>query len=101
MLAGSLSSLNLDKHDSKKLLGNPQTFLDTVSPSEAERIRSVLIPAYRQGFRIIFLIGADVASLAFVLSFLLMPQVYLTRPDDSRLKEEGRKAYEKRGKSAV
>jgi hypothetical protein len=83
------------------LLGNPQTFLDTVSPSEAEKIRSVLIPAYRQGFRIIFLIGAGVASLAFVLAFFLMPQVDLTRPDDSRLKEEGRKAYDKRGKSTV
>ncbi|SCV37385.1 related to tetracycline efflux protein (otrb) [Fusarium fujikuroi] len=101
VLAGSLSSLNLDGHDSKTLLGNPQTFLDTVSSSEAERIRSVLIPAYRQGFRIIFLIGAGVASLAFVLAFFLMPQVDLTRPDDSRLKEEGRKAYEKREKNEV
>ncbi|RBR18720.1 hypothetical protein FVER53590_07454 [Fusarium verticillioides] len=101
VLAGSLSSLNLDQHDSKTLIGNPQSFLDTVSPSEAEKIRSVLLPAYRQGFRIIFLIGAGVASLAFVLAFFLMPQVDLTRPDDSRLKEEGRKAYEKREKHAV
>ncbi|KAF4451834.1 hypothetical protein F53441_5153 [Fusarium austroafricanum] len=101
VLAGSLSSLNLDSHNSKTLLANPQTFLDTVSASEAERIRSVLIPAYRQGFRIIFLIGAGVASLAFVLAFILMPQVDLTRPDDSRLKEEGRRAYEKNNKSAV
>ncbi|KAF4496190.1 tetracycline efflux (otrb) [Fusarium agapanthi] len=101
VLAGSLSSLNLDGHDTKTLLGNPRTFLDTVSQSEAEKIRSVLIPAYRQGFRMIFLIGAGVASLAFVLAFFLMPQVDLTRPDDSRLKEEGRKAYEKREKSSV
>jgi hypothetical protein len=77
-------------------LGNPQTFLDTVSSIEAERIRSVLIPAYRQGFRIIFLVGAGVASLAFVLAFILMPQVNLTRPDDLILKEEGRRAYEEK-----
>ncbi|CAG7565240.1 unnamed protein product [Fusarium equiseti] len=96
VLAGSISSLDLRDHDTKTLLGNPQTFLDTVSPEEAARIRSVLIPAYRQGFRIIFLIGASVASLAFVLAYTLMPQVNLTRPDDSKLKEEGRRAYEEK-----
>ncbi|RBR11660.1 uncharacterized protein FIESC28_08887 [Fusarium coffeatum] len=96
VLASSLSSLNLRDHESKTLLGNPQTFLDTVSPEEAARIRSVLIPAYRQAFRIIFLIGAGVASLAFILAYFLMPQVNLTRPDDSKLKEEGRRAYEEK-----
>ncbi|RGP65848.1 hypothetical protein FSPOR_7109 [Fusarium sporotrichioides] len=96
VLASSLSSLNLDNHESKTLLGNPQSILDTVSPNEAERIRSVLIPAYRQAFRIIFLIGAGAASLAFVLAFILMPQVNLTRPDDLRLKEEGRRVYEEK-----
>ncbi|RTE71284.1 hypothetical protein BHE90_014295 [Fusarium euwallaceae] len=102
ILANSLSALDLDSKETKTLLGNPQTFLDTVSSSEAERIRSVLIPAYRKGFRIIFLVGASVAALAFVLAFVLMPQVELTRPDDAKLKEEGRRAYEKkRNKSAA
>ncbi|KAJ4193249.1 hypothetical protein NW755_003243 [Fusarium falciforme] len=88
--------------ESKTLIGNPQTFLDNVSSSEAEMIRSVLIPAYRKGFRVIFLIGASVAALAFVLAFMLMPQVDLARPDDAKLKEEGRRAYEeKRNKSAA
>lgn len=94
--------MDLDSKESKTLIGNPQTFLDTVSSSEAERIRSVLIPAYRKGFRVIFLIGASVAALAFVLAFALMPQVDLARPDDAKLKEEGRRAYEeKRNKSAA
>ncbi|KAG8676130.1 hypothetical protein FPOAC1_002127 [Fusarium poae] len=93
VLAGSMSSLNLGNHESKTLLGNPQSFLDTVPFNEAERIRSVLIPAYRQGFRIIFLMGAGAASLGFILAFILMPQVNLGRKDDSRLKEEGRRAY--------
>jgi hypothetical protein len=88
-----MSSLNLGNHESKTLLGNPQSFLDTVPFNEAERIRSVLIPAYRQGFRIIFLMGAGAASLGFILAFILMPQVNLGRKDDSRLKEEGRRAY--------
>ncbi|RSL50241.1 hypothetical protein CEP53_008874 [Fusarium sp. AF-6] len=96
ILANSLSALDLDSKETKTLLGNPQTFLDTVSSSEAERIRSVLIPAYRKGFRVIFLVGASVAALAFVLAFVLMPQVELTRPDDAKLKEEGRRAYEKK-----
>ncbi|RSM08625.1 hypothetical protein CEP52_004543 [Fusarium oligoseptatum] len=98
ILANSLSALDLDSKETKTLLGNPQTFLDIVSSSEAERIRSVLIPAYRKGFRIIFLVGASVAALAFVLAFVLMPQVELTRPDDAKLKEEGRRAYEKKKK---
>ncbi|KAI8656813.1 MFS domain-containing protein [Fusarium sp. Ph1] len=102
ILANSLSVLDLDSKESKTLIGNPQTFLDAVSSSEAERIRSVLIPAYRKGFRVIFLIGASVAALAFVLAFVLMPQVDLARPDDAKLKEEGRRAYEeKRNKSAA
>ncbi|KAF5239453.1 hypothetical protein FAUST_4936 [Fusarium austroamericanum] len=102
VLAGSLSSLNLNSRDSNTLLENPQSFFGTVAPDEAERIRSVLIPAYRQGFRIIFLIGAGAASLAFVLAFVLMPQVNLIRPDDLRLKEEGRTVYEeKRSKGMI
>ncbi|KAI8713372.1 MFS domain-containing protein [Fusarium sp. LHS14.1] len=102
IIANSLSVLDLDSKESKTLIGNPQTFLDTVSSSEAERIRAVLIPAYRKGFRVIFLIGASVAALAFILAFVLMPQVDLARPDDAKLKEEGRRAYEeKRNKSAA
>jgi predicted MFS family arabinose efflux permease len=50
-----------------------------------------LIPAYKKGFRIIFLIGAGLAAFAFVLAFWLMPQVTLKRVDDEKLKEEGRK----------
>ena len=59
------------------------------------------MPAYRKGFRIIFIVGASLAALAFVLAFVLMPQVELYRPDDKKLQEEGRKAYEeKKAKTA-
>lgn len=98
ILASSLSSLDLDSQDSKTLLGNPEALLNTVSSEEADRIRAILVPAYRKGFRVIFLIGASLSALAFVLSFVLMPQVDLSRPDDSRLKEEGRRAYEEKRK---
>lgn len=54
-------------------------------------MRDILIPAYRKGFRIIFIIGASLASLAVFLAFWLMPQLGLSRQDDEALKEEGKK----------
>ncbi|KJZ74042.1 hypothetical protein HIM_06491 [Hirsutella minnesotensis 3608] len=96
ILAHDLSSLGLGPEASKTLLSNPQAFLEKASPEEAQRIRSILIPAYRQGFRVIFIVGASLAALAFVLAFCLMPQVELSRPDDAKLKEEGRLAEEEK-----
>lgn len=64
---------------------------------EANRIRGALIPAYRKGFRTIFLIGAGLAALGFVLAWVLIPQVELSRPDDAALKEQGKKDYKKKG----
>lgn len=98
ILAGTFASLNLDARASKTLLGNPQEYLSSVSPQEADRIRAVLFPAYNRGFRIIFLVGASLAAFAFVLAFFLMPQVELSRPDDQKLKEEAQKAYEEKKK---
>lgn len=63
-------------------------------------MRSVLIPAYKQGFRIIFIIGGALSAFAFFLAVVLMPQVTLKREDDEKLKQEAkeRMANEK-GKS--
>ncbi len=46
----------------------------------------------------IFIVGASLAAFAFVLAFVLMPQVELSRPDDAKLKEEGKKADEEKRK---
>lgn len=101
-MASSISSLNLDDAALKDLLKNPHTYTATLPPDEAARVRGVLIPAYKKGFRLIFIVGASLAALAFVLAFWLMPQVSLARPDDEKLKEEGRKAEEaRRQKSKV
>ena len=86
----------MDHDASKTLLSNPQMYLGTVSEAEANRIRGVLIPAYRKGFRIIFITGAALCALAFVIAFFMLPQVELSRPDDEKLREEGRKAYEEK-----
>ena len=50
-----------------------------------------MIPAYQKGFRIIFIVGASLAALAFCLACVLMPQVGLKRADDDVLKEEAKK----------
>ncbi|KAK3290228.1 major facilitator superfamily domain-containing protein [Chaetomium fimeti] len=101
VLVASLRSLDIDHDARKTLLGNPQTYLDTVSEVEADRIRRVLIPAYRKGFRIIFITGAALCALAFVISFFMLPQVELSRPDDEKLREEGRKAHEDKERQHV
>ncbi|GAP93408.1 putative tetracycline efflux protein [Rosellinia necatrix] len=93
IVANTLSTLSLSDEAAKSLLVSPQSYLSSLPADEAEHIRSVLIPAYRHAFRVIFLLGAALAAFAFVLAFVLMPQVELSRPDDEKLKEEGRKLH--------
>lgn len=69
-----------------------------MSSSEEERIRDIIIPAYRKGFRIIFIVGAALCAFAFFVAFFMMPQIELKRADDDKLKEEGKKAMEKNKK---
>ncbi|KAI0549058.1 major facilitator superfamily domain-containing protein [Xylaria curta] len=91
IVANTLSTLSLSDEAAKSLLSNPQSYLSSLPADEAEHVRSVLVPAYRHAFRVIFLLGAGLAAFAFVIAFVLMPQVELSRPDDEKLKEEGRK----------
>ncbi|KAI4864959.1 MFS general substrate transporter [Hypoxylon rubiginosum] len=92
ILADSISAFKTDDEDFKDLISSPQSYLSSLHPDDAQRIRSVLVPAYRNGFRIIFLVGASLAAFAFVVAWFMMPQVELSRPDDEKLKEEGRRA---------
>ncbi|KAJ3579011.1 hypothetical protein NPX13_g1554 [Xylaria arbuscula] len=93
IVSGALSTLSLSDEAAKSLLSAPQTYLSTLPADEAEHVRSVLIPAYRHAFRVIFILGASLAAFAFVLAFGLMPQVELSRPDDEKLKQEGRRQH--------
>ncbi|KKZ63852.1 hypothetical protein EMCG_01805 [[Emmonsia] crescens] len=97
----SLSPLKLNLSETNKLLRSPNTYLSALSQSEAIRVRSVLVPAYQRGFRIIFLISAGLSVLAFFLSLFLMPQVALKRPDDEALKEEGKRRAKARESSSA
>ncbi|KAJ6015614.1 hypothetical protein N7540_010205 [Penicillium herquei] len=96
IVSSSISVLGLSASESRSLLASPSTFLSRQSDSDAAHIRSVLIPAYQKGFRIIFLIGASLSALAFVLAFFLIPHVGLNRADDATLKEEAKKRAEKK-----
>lgn len=69
-----------------------------MSADEEERVRDILVPAYRKGFRVIFIVGAALCAVAFVVAFFMMPQVELKRADDDKLKEEGKKAMQKNKK---
>jgi hypothetical protein len=91
LVSSSISTLDLSESESRSLLSSPQTYLSKQSAEDANHIRSVLIPAYQKGFRIIFIIGASLAALAFFLACGLMPQLGLKRADDEALKKEGEK----------
>lgn len=87
-MSHNISSLKLDKDAQKSLLQNPTTYLSKLSDRDAARIKSVLVTAYRKGFRLIFIVCAALAALGFVIAFFLMPQVELARKDDQALKEK-------------
>ncbi|KAJ5708209.1 hypothetical protein N7488_008010 [Penicillium malachiteum] len=96
IVSSSISVLGLSSSDSRSLLASPSRFLSHQSDSDAANIRSVLIPAYQKGFRIIFLINASLSALAFILAFCLIPHVELNRADDATLKEEAKKRAAKK-----
>ncbi|KAL3475256.1 major facilitator superfamily domain-containing protein [Aspergillus californicus] len=89
-LTSSSSSTSLTPSEIHTLLQNPQNYLSTLPESTAADLRARLIPAYKRGFMIIFVIGAGMAAVAFGVAGVLMPQVGLGREDDERLKREGR-----------
>ncbi|KAH8430008.1 putative MFS drug transporter [Aspergillus melleus] len=90
LISSAVSSLGLSDSEKRSFLSSPQNYLSQLPAKEADHARSLLIPAYQKGFRIIFIIGAALSALAFALAAWLMPQVSLNRDDDEKLKQEGR-----------
>lgn len=90
MVRTSLSPLGLGNADIREIMRSPDNYLSSRDEVEAARIRSVLIPAYQRGFRIVFIICACLSALAFFLAVFLMPQIPLNRPDDETLKQEAK-----------
>lgn len=53
--------------------------------------RDRVLAAYQNAFRSIFLVGASLSAISFVVVLFLMPQSDLDRPNDISLKEKGRR----------
>lgn len=89
---GSLANLN--QADINWLLDHPGDVMSGATTVDGLQVtaelRDVFIESYRKGFRIIFLVGAGLSAVAFVVAYALLPQVELTRPDEEKLKAEGR-----------
>jgi hypothetical protein len=96
VLRSSLSHLSLAEDIIQQILDKPESVSQLgVQVNSADLAQSV-VNGYRAGFKIVFYVGAGLAGLAFILAWFLMPQVDLTRPDDQKLKEEGKRAEEER-----
>ena len=92
-----LSPFSLSESNLQSILNQPNQFLaSSLDNRKAEEIRRGLILAYRQGFRVVFIIGGTPAAQATTLTNFLMPRVPLDRPDEEELKEEGRKVTEQK-----
>ncbi|KAF4826702.1 Efflux pump dotC [Colletotrichum tropicale] len=96
ILSASIAGLGLADDEARRLLANPQHVLSEMSQADADQARAVLLPGYRKAFRIIFLVMAGLASVAFFVAFFLMPQVELSRPDDKDLEDAARKTTEEK-----
>ncbi|PYH34914.1 putative MFS drug transporter [Aspergillus neoniger CBS 115656] len=96
LLSTTINTLHLTTSQKQSFLASPSNYLSKLPEDEAAKVRALLIPAYKRGFRIVFTVNAALAALAFLLAVGLMPQVGLERADDERLKEEGRRG-EQRG----
>ena len=93
IISKELLPFGLSADTIRTILDNPYQILDNeFQDDESGAIRGALIESYKLGFRIVFILGAGLAALAFVQAWFLLPQVELNRPDDEKLKEEAKGA---------
>ncbi|PYH98952.1 MFS general substrate transporter [Aspergillus ellipticus CBS 707.79] len=82
----------LSSTEKRLFLASPTIYLSQLPPDEAQQIREMLIPAYRAGFRVVFIVGAVLAAVAFAVAVGWMPQVGLSEGDEGgvvQVQEEG------------
>lgn len=96
-LRSSLTNVaELDQADLKYLLDHPGAIMagtlvpELGSVQNINELRGLFIDGYRRGFKTIFYVGAGLSALAFAAAWFLLPQIELTRPDEERLKAEGK-----------
>lgn len=97
--------MDLSPDDIRDVINSPLSILQinggqsTSNDENALLLRQTLLDGYKVGFRIIFLVMAGLAGLAFVMAWFLMPEISLDRKDDAELKKEGKEAMKKREKA--
>lgn len=90
-VGASLAPYGLSRSDVQLLLNSPDRFRVSYGDQRTDIMQVALSAAYQKGFKIVFIVGAVLNAGAFFAAWFLMPQVELARPDDERLKEEGRR----------
>lgn len=97
----SNSNMNLSSEEIRDVINSPLSILKINSDEDPDNsrnavlLRETLLQGYRTGFRIIFLVMAALAGFAFIMAWLLMPELGLDRKDDAELKAEGKEAMKK------
>ncbi|KAF1357981.1 MFS general substrate transporter [Lizonia empirigonia] len=98
-VGASLAPYELSRSDVQLLLNSPDRFRASHGDQRTDTMQVALSAAYQKGFKIIFIVGAVLNAAAFFAAWFLMPQVELARPDDERLKEEGRRLGAEKNKA--
>lgn len=101
VVGSSLNTQGLSRSDIQLLLNSPGIFRESFGEQRTEIARSALGSAYRDGFKIIFIVGAALNAFSFFAAWFLMPQVALERKDDEKLKEEGRRRHREKGSNSA
>ncbi|KAK3936025.1 multidrug resistance protein fnx1 [Diplogelasinospora grovesii] len=96
VLRSNLNNLGLSETIIRQILDEPESVSELALPEGTGELVAAVTAGYQTGFRIVFYVGAGLSTLGFVISWFLMPQIDLDRPDDAKLKEEGRRAEEER-----
>ncbi|KAL0064241.1 hypothetical protein AAF712_008826 [Marasmius tenuissimus] len=86
------SEANLDPLIREKLRENPLAARTLVTDPDQ---LALIVDGYREGFWVIFVIMASLASVAFVFTAVFMTHSSLKRDDDEKLKREARERLER------
>ncbi|KAG8631837.1 hypothetical protein KVT40_000977 [Elsinoe batatas] len=98
----SLQRLNLSAEDIRLVLNARDSINDLTSSTQGrEELTRAVLAGYKDGFRIIFLSLAGLATFATLLAMWLIPQITLDREDDKKLKAEGKRFVDDRKKKGV
>jgi predicted MFS family arabinose efflux permease len=89
----SSPALGLSPAEINAIVNDPSSSGSLLSSSSAAHrvdVSATVLAAYQRGFRIVFLLGAALAALSFLLAALLMPQIEIKH--EEKVKEDGERS---------